>query len=616
MITVAASTLLSERQTLQGALERILQGERRPWREADRGRLGELADRFDLGLFERDAIGLLWVLAFAPHLQRQWGPLTPLSISERFGHPPRVRLASESPARIWRMLQEQPLPDGGSTLALDPLLFAWLEDQSEMDPELVGRIRILEPGIELDSWPVDATIAQLQAGLRDQQRWRVLVASQDPAAAEAFAVAVARGLGLPVMGIETPTHPGEEDRQRAVRIHRQAFLDRVAPFFDAADPAHRPGTDIVPFPVQFLGGDSLPLPFPGVQDLRVELAAPRAPERRQIWLRALPSAAAWPEGHLSQLAHAHEAEIGEILRVAATAPRHAEEAAQRLRACTRNEAVGLAQRLDSDFTWEDLILPPAPLEHLKEIAYEARERSRVWAEPEARRLFPQGRGLVALFAGPPGTGKTMAAQVIAAELGLDLLRVDLSAVLSKWVGETAQHLQKILSARSSRRSVLFFDEADALYGKRVEEVKDAQDRFANMDTSHLMVALEAYDGIVLLATNLKASIDPAFIRRIRHVVDFPRPDAPARREIWKHVVRGLFGPERAEHLDADLARVSTLESTGAQIKNAALSALFTTRRQGLEPGAALLGRALARELAKDGAGLSERDLDAVLGGVK
>jgi SpoVK/Ycf46/Vps4 family AAA+-type ATPase len=207
----------------------------------------------------------------------------------------------------------------------------------------------------------------------------------------------------------------------------------------------------------------------------------------------------------------------------------------------------------------------------------------------------------------------MAAQVIAADLGLDLLRIDLSAVISKWVGETAQHLQKILSARSSRRSILFFDEADALYGRRVEEVRNAQDRFANMDVSHLMVALESFDGIVLLATNLRASIDPAFIRRIRHVVDFPRPDAPARREIWSRVVGALFGPKQAAELSADLARVSAIESTGAQIKNAALSALFASRRTGAPPDAQLFGRMLARELAKDGAGLSERELETVLG---
>jgi SpoVK/Ycf46/Vps4 family AAA+-type ATPase len=208
----------------------------------------------------------------------------------------------------------------------------------------------------------------------------------------------------------------------------------------------------------------------------------------------------------------------------------------------------------------------------------------------------------------------MAAQVIAAELGLDLLRVDLSAVVSKWVGETAQHLQKILSARSSRRVVLFFDEADALYGRRTEEVRDAQDRFANMDISHLMVALEGYDGIVLLATNLKANIDPAFIRRIRHSVEFPKPDALARRQIWERAITGLFGQDHAFRLASDLSKVATLESTGAQIKNATLNAVFATRHLQVEPDLSILANLLSRELSKDGIGLSSQELTSLLEG--
>jgi SpoVK/Ycf46/Vps4 family AAA+-type ATPase len=225
------------------------------------------------------------------------------------------------------------------------------------------------------------------------------------------------------------------------------------------------------------------------------------------------------------------------------------------------------------------------------------------------RLYPQGRGLVALLAGPPGTGKTMAAQVIAAEIGMDLLRVDLSAVVSKWVGETSQHLQKILSARVSRHAVLFFDEADALYGKRVEETRDAQDRYANMDISHLMVALENFDGVVLLASNLKGNIDGAFLRRIRHCVEFTRPDVAARKAIWQRVTSTLFPGTHNISLD----QLASLEATGAQIKQAALSAAFAARRLACEPHTLLLAQMLAREMAKDGGGISARELTAALG---
>jgi vesicle-fusing ATPase len=209
----------------------------------------------------------------------------------------------------------------------------------------------------------------------------------------------------------------------------------------------------------------------------------------------------------------------------------------------------------------------------------------------------------------------MAAQVIAADLGLDLLAVDLSAVISKWVGETAQHLQELLSSRAAQRSVLFFDEADALYAKRVEEVRDAQDRFANVDTSHLMTALEAYPGIVLLASNLKGNIDSAFLRRIRHVVEFARPDAAARAEIWRRTLTGLFGATTCAALASDITRLAQLEASGAQIKTSALSSVFAARRARQQPNLTLLAQMLSRELAKEGAGLSTRDLAALTEGV-
>ena len=159
--------------------------------------------------------------------------------------------------------------------------------------------------------------------------------------------------------------------------------------------------------------------------------------------------------------------------------------------------------------------------------------------------------------------------------------------------------------------MLLFDEADALYGKRVDEVRDAQDRYANMDVSHLMVALEAYDGIILMATNLRTNIDGAFVRRIRHVVEFARPDENARCAIWHRVAGAVFGT--AAPGAGELARLARLDCTGAQIKNAALSAVFAARRLGVAPDKLLIGRMLARELAKDGAGISARDLDDALG---
>jgi hypothetical protein len=448
--------------------------------------------------------------------------------------------------------------------------------------------------------------------MREGVAWRVILRTQDGQAAEACAAAIAELLGMPLLCLERCSLTEDETRAQALRVHRQAFLDRVAPLFESANQDHTHLAHLPPFPIQFLWSETPVSGLPGIRDLELELAPPTVDERLDLWCQALPTVEAWPPGDLMGLARCHEADLKDILRVAELQPPDAATAARLLRQGAREDMGGLAQPLECRFQWQDLVLPQNVQGRLQDIAFEARERASLWADPEARRLYPQGRGLVALFAGPPGTGKTMAAQVIAAELGLDLLRVDLSAVISKWVGETAQHLQKILSARSSRRAVLFFDEADALYGKRVEEVKDAQDRFANMDISHLMVALEDYDGIVFLSTNLKANIDPAFIRRIRHLVDFPRPDAQARKEIWSRAIQALFGSSVAARLAGDLENVAALDATGAQIKNAALSSAFTVRRLGSGPDAALLGRMLAMELAKDGTGISERELQTML----
>jgi hypothetical protein len=604
----------SERARLTAIVEARLRGEPSGPMPAGSARLDALTALFGLSEFERDVVGVLWVLALAPALRGELkesgsGHVTPLEVARLFGHAPRARLASESGARSWRIVRELELLDAVS-LALDPVALAWLEDDAELDRALVGSVRMLAGLPPPASWPVDATAREVRAGMDRGERIRLVIAVQDRCAAESFAVAVAGRLGVPVMRVEPVAH-ADESAERAVRVHRQAFLDRVAPCFDSSDPAQALPGDVVAFPLQFVVGRESPRALGGVRDVRVVLPSLSPAERAQLWLQVLPEAQAWPRRTLDELS-TFEVELGEVVEAARAGPCDARQAVERVRAQSRDHMAGLVQRLESAFTWDDLVLPEGVHGRLREIAFEARERAHVWAEPEARRLYAHGRGLVALFAGPPGTGKTMAGQVIASELGLDLLRVDLSAVVSKWVGETAQNLQKILSARTSRRAVLFFDEADALYGKRVEDVRDAQDRHANMDISHLMVALESYDGIVLLATNLRANIDPAFVRRIRHLVEFPRPDDEARRQIWLRVVTALFGAAEVQRLGDELRRVAAIEATGAQIKNAALSALFSARRSQEPASARLFGDMLARELTKDGGGLSSRELDALL----
>lgn len=581
-------------------------------RPAD-GRLPELAALFGLDNLDIDILAALWVTAFDPTLRADvskrdaWHlQLTAQALSGLFGYPLRLRLPSESALRNWRLVEERDTGDGAVVLSPDPQIVAWLEGEHELDAALIGHVSIHPTNGLLSNWPLAATVANVQEGLPQGTRCRVHVLTSDQQSAKDFSAAVAGQLGLPLLSVQTSHWPEESRAERSLKLHRQAYLDRVAlyhPLGDVTMPLH-----LAPFPLQFVVSPYRLPPLHQVRDLQVPLPAPDAAERRVLWLRCHPQAAAWAATELDRLAEDYAAEAGEIAAIAETGPRDAAEAAFRLRLAARDDLGGLAQHIECSFRWDDLVVPPATRERLADIAFEARERHRLWSDAEALRLYPQGRGLVALFAGPPGTGKTMAAQVIAAELGLDLLRIDLSAVISKWVGETAQHLQKVLSSKVARRAVLFFDEADALYGKRVEETRDAQDRYANMDISHLMVALESFDGIVLLATNLKANIDGAFIRRIRHLVDFVKPDADARAEIWRKVLSGLFGNDVCQALAPKLPPLAALEASGAQIKNAALSAVFAARRANRAPDIILLAHMLARELAKDGCGLSAREL--------
>ncbi len=605
---------LGERAALRARLAGALRGEVLPARP---GRLGDLIQRFGLGPLDADVMATLWVCAFDPELRAAAasretfaGQITVRLIAALFGHPPRVRLPSESPLRLWQMVQEHPLIDGGAALTPDAAMIAWLEGEHELDPALAGRVRLLAHELELAQWSVAPLARQLRGGLERGQRCRVHLATGDAVAARWFAAALGAHLGLPVLDAPAGALAGEPDA--ALRLHRQAFLDGCIPCVALADAALTQPVCVLPYPVQIVHGHGpLPGPAQGVLDIECSVPAPDVAERELLWRHLWPECAAWPATALADLVLCHEADAADIAAAAASAPENARAAAAVLRERLRGDTSLLARRIDTGFTWDDLVLPDAAQLRLREIAFEARERARVWADPAAARLFPYGRGLVALFAGPPGTGKTMAAQVIAGDLGLDLLAVDLSAVVSKWVGETAQHLQQLLSSRTAQRSVLFFDEADALYAKRVEDVRDAQDRFANLDTSHLMTALESYPGIVLLASNLKANIDGAFVRRIRHVVDFSKPGVAARRRIWQQVIQALFGSAEAQRLGPGIDAIAAIEATGAVIKNAALSALFAARMSGAAPYPRLLVNMLARELSKEGAGLSSRDLDAV-----
>ena len=219
-------------------------------------------------------------------------------------------------------------------------------------------------------------------------------------------------------------------------------------------------------------------------------------------------------------------------------------------------------------------------------------------------------GVVALFSGHSGTGKTLAAEVIAGELGLDLYKVDLSSVVSKYIGETEKNLNRIFDAARAAEVVLFFDEADALFGKR-SEVSDAHDRYANIEVAYLLQRLEAHDGVVIMATNLQRNIDAAFLRRIAVSVDFPNPDERHRRRIWAHhfpPTAPLVPPEQPNAVDLDFL-ASKFAITGGMIRNAVIGSAFLAAEQGGPIGMEQVIRSLKREFQKAGRLRTEVEFD-------
>ncbi len=228
----------------------------------------------------------------------------------------------------------------------------------------------------------------------------------------------------------------------------------------------------------------------------------------------------------------------------------------------------LAQRIETQLSWQDLILPESQLSTLQTIIAHTQQRAKVYQTWGWRKRSVRGLGISALFHGQSGTGKTTAAEIIAKELNLDLYRVDLSAVVSKYIGETEKNLSQIFNAAEAGGVVLLFDEADALFGKR-GEVKEARDRYANQEVSYLLQRMEAYSGLAILTTNLKSSMDKAFERRLRFVVEFPFPDTLQREQLWRRVF-----PADTPVEDLDYARLAKLNVSGGVIRNIALGATF------------------------------------------
>jgi SpoVK/Ycf46/Vps4 family AAA+-type ATPase len=309
--------------------------------------------------------------------------------------------------------------------------------------------------------------------------------------------------------------------------------------------------------------------------LQYEVGKPAAPEQKRLWQLALGASAGTLNGALDGVAAQFRLSARAIGRAASAIGERiaaGESAATALwttsRSSGRQRLDELAQHIPPGASWDDLVLPEQQLGALRQLAAQVRQRIRVYDEWGFGRRGARGLGVSALFSGESGTGKTLAAEVLASELHLDLYRIDLSAVVNKYIGETEKNLRRVFDAAEDTGAILLFDEADALFGKR-SDVKDSHDRYANIEVSYLLQRMEAYRGLAILTTNLKSALDPAFQRRLRFIVHFPFPDAAQREAIWR---RAFPASTPTEALD--FTKLARLHVAGGAVRNIALNAAF------------------------------------------
>jgi hypothetical protein len=504
-------------------------------------------------------------------------------------------------------------PGEPAPLELDPHVFEFLCGQAGADAILADNLSVLPAAPPPASYPVAETCARIRKVLAEGHGARVIVTGPRNSGRRTFAACVSEALGGRALGLDTTGVDDDSWPRLHLHAQRQALLIGASLVFFGTGVERRypqgPGLARLQFVVG--EGELSVSPLPGVIDLRVEMPRLTLDERRELWRRLLPATQTWSAGDLEHVVERYHVQLGDIAEIAWRGVDRVDGVRSACRALTRDRLGELGSLVDCPFTREDLLVPPKLDRSLDEFLFEAKERVRFWERPEARRLFPRGTGLIALMTGTPGTGKTMAAQVIARDLDLDLFRVDLASSVSKYIGETAKNLRKIFARAKEMNAVLLFDEADALFSKRTE-VKDSHDRYANADTNYLLQLLEDHDGIALLASNKRQNIDTAFVRRIRYILDFPRPSARERLLIWRRLAKELVGPEGMTELDALFTIVAeSVDATGAQIKLALLAAIFIARQESEPLCGEHVVRGLERELAKEGRSLSPKDRERI-----
>jgi len=536
-------------------------------------------------------------------------------------------LSPAAPLRYWRLIEVGP----GSSLVLSPLRieeFAlhYLAGQGSPDERLAGLVRPVPPPRDLA--PSQHAVAEslaaawADAARRDETVPVLHLHGEDAAGRRGVAAAIGEVLGSPLSRVAAEAlPPAASELATFLRLwQRHALLTGSGLLvecegLDPADPAREgllrrleEDTDglLVISSRQRRPPRERPL-------LDGEVCPPAAAEQREIWQAALREAGLGP-ARLDPLVAQFQLGPAGIRAACAEARTRLQAGASgeggdagallwdACRKLARPRLDDLARRNEARAAWEDLVLPEEQLALLRGIAVQVRQRFRVYETWGFAARSARGLGVSALFTGASGTGKTTAAEVLVRDLALDLYRVDLSAVVSKYIGETEKNLARVFAAAEEGGAVLLFDEADALFGKR-GEVRDSHDRYANVEVSYLLQRMETYRGLSILTTNLKENLDPAFLRRIGTVVDFPFPDRSRRSAIW----RRIFPPQTpTAALDCD--RLARLNVNGGHIRNMALHAAFLAADAGEPVGMHHLRAAAHRELAKLGRSPGEEQL--------
>ncbi len=502
-------------------------------------------------------------------------------------------LSPERPLRYWRLLEinqpgAQPLTT--SALRADERIVNYIKGLNYLDDRLVPLLlplRYEDGSVDLPPSQrtiVDTMVGQIQTAGSLQTVPVMQLLGTDSPSKQLVANHAAAALGLPLyrLPIELLPSPPAELEQLTRLLMRETVLWPLALYLDAHEVEKTTANENHASALHRFLARSSGIFFLDTQDRRMEtgrasvafdIGKPTKLEQHLAWDSLLGAQQNGTAARLAGQFNLNLTTIHQIARTTLSSPSVDQQpiTQQLWEACvvdTRPRLDMLAQRIEPKASWEDIVLPESELKLLHELAAQLANRTRVYGDWGFAAKRARGLSINALFAGESGTGKTMAAEVLANDLRLSLFRIDLSAVVSKYIGETEKNLRRLFDAAEDGGAILFFDEADALFGKR-SEVKDSHDRYANIEINYLLQRIEAYRGLAILATNRKSALDQAFMRRIRFVVEFRAHGIQERKAIWERVF-----PRETETAELDFDRLAQLNLNGGNINNVAMNAAF------------------------------------------